>query len=116
MGLKAEVDADIKSAFDLDLSDAVRDFIGIRQVLNNDDWLENGNQSSEKNYQGRGVFTGFSSQDVDGKTILQHDVKLIVLQSECDDIQIDDMINDYQVIHIRKDPANVSMTVQLRKV
>lgn len=114
--MKAEIDADIKSAFDRDLSDAVRDFIGIRQSLNDEDWLENGKQSTETSYHGRGVFTGFASQDVDGKTILQHDVKLIVLQSECDDIQIDDMINDYQVIHIQKDPANVSMTVQLRKI
>lgn len=114
--MKIDITLDLKQAFDSDLSDTVQEFIGMRKILTDDDWLENGNKFSTITYHGRGVFTGFSSQDIDGKTILQTDVKLIVLQDECSDIQIDDVINDYQVVYIRKDPASVSMTVQLRKV
>ena len=120
MGLKNEIDSDIKSAFDADLADAVQDFTGIRTIAvqNDDDWLINGtNDTQTKTYQGRGVFGGYQAIETDGKTILQNDVKLICLQSETTDTPaVDDVINDYQVVSVKKDPANVSFTIQLRKV
>lgn len=117
MGLYSDITNDIKQAFDDDLKDAVSEFTGIRQTLSDDDWLENGNATNKPyEYVGRGVFSAYRSSEIDGNTIIATDVKLIVLQAECDEIQIDDVINGYQVIHIAQDPARVSMTVQLRKV
>lgn len=117
MGLNKEITSDLQNAFNSDLKDAVSDFTGIRQTLSDDDWLENGNATNKPyEYVGRGVFSAYRSSEIDGNTIIATDVKLIVLQAECDEIQIDDVINGYQVVHITQDPARVSMTVQLRQV
>ena len=117
MGLNKEITSDLQDAFNSDLKDAVSEFTGIRHMLSDDDWLENGNATNKPyEYVGRGVFSAYRSSEIDGNTIIATDVKLIVLQAECDEIQIDDRINGYQVIHIAQDPARVSMTVQLRQV
>ncbi|WP_410472794.1 glutamate 5-kinase [Faucicola mancuniensis] len=117
MGLRLEIDSDIKSAFDTDLADAVTPFTAIRQIKTDDDWLENGNSYTETTYQGRGVFGNFNQTEIDGQSILISDIKLICLQSETTDTPaVDDVINDYQVVSVKKDPANVSFTIQLRKV
>lgn len=66
---------------------------------------------------GRGVFGNFNQSEIDGQSILITDIKLICLQKEVTDTPaIDDVINGYQVVAMKKDPANVSFTVQLRKV
>lgn len=120
MGLKNEIDSDIKSAFDADLADAVQDFTGVRTIAvqNDDDWLINGtNDTQTKTYQGRGVFGNFNQSEIDGQSILISDIKLICLQSETTDTPaVDDVINGYQVVSVNKDPANVSFAIQLRKV
>lgn len=115
--MRSEITSDLQDAFNNDLKDAVSDFTGIRHTLSDDDWLENSNATNKPyEYVGRGVFSAYRSSEIDGKTIISTDVKLIVLQAECDEIQIDDVINGYQVVHIAQDPARVSMTVQLRQV
>lgn len=117
MGLNQEISHDIANAFDTDLADAVTDFTAIRQIKTDDDWLENGNSHSKTTYQGRGVFGNFNQSEIDGQSILITDIKLICLQKEITDTPtIDDVINGYQVVAMKKDPANVSFTVQLRKV
>lgn len=117
MGLKQEITADIANAFDTDLADAVTDFTAIRQVKTDDDWLENGNNHTKTTYQGRGVFGNFNQSEIDGQNILITDIKLICLQKEVTDTpKLDDIINGYQVVAVKKDPADVSFTVQLRKV
>lgn len=117
MGLNKEITSDLQDAFNSDLKDAVSEFTGIRHTLSDDDWLENGNATNKPyEYIGRGMFSAYRSSEIDGNTIIATDVKLIVLQAECDEIQIDDVINGYQVVHIAQDPARVSMTVQLRQV
>lgn len=115
--MRQEINNDIARAFDTDLADAVSNFVGVRKLLTDEDWLENGNATTSYEYKGRGVFSGFSASEIDGNTILSIDVKLICLQSEVTDIPlVDDLINGYQVIAVRKDPANVSFTIQLRQV
>lgn len=117
MGLNQEISHDIANAFDTDLADAVTSFTAIRRIKTDDDWLENGNNHSETTYQGRGVFGNFNQSEIDGQSILITDIKLICLQKEVTDTPaIDDVINGYQVVAMKKDPANVAWVVQLRKV
>lgn len=114
--MKQEITADIANAFDTDLKDAVKDFTAKRIILSDDDWAVNDTQVlSTINYSGRGVFTGFHAHEIDNKTIMQSDVKLICLQDELTEIpQIDDEINEMKIISISHDPAEVSFTIQLR--
>lgn len=116
--MRQEITDEIKVAFDTDLKDAVKDFIGIRRQISDDDWLMNGEGStSQIKYGGRGVFTGYHAHEIDGNTILQNDVKLICLQSEIDRTpMLDDIINQMRVMALSADPAGVSWVIQLRGV
>lgn len=122
MGLRDEVTADIKDAFDTDLADAVKPFTGSRTVQGEpsiEDILTNtvGSNSTIINYSGRGVFGSYSEFEVDGEAIKANDVKLTALQSEVTTRpQLDDNINGYQVVAVNQDPASITYTIQLRKV
>ena len=122
MGLRDEVTADIKEAFDTDLADAVKPFTGSRTVQGEpsiEDILTNtvGSNSTIINYSGRGVFGSYSEFEVDGEAIKANDVKLTALQSEVTARpQLDDNINGYQVVAVNQDPASITYTIQLRKV
>ncbi|OAV09331.1 hypothetical protein AO377_1248 [Moraxella catarrhalis] len=115
--MKQEITQEIKQAFDGDLKDVVKDFTGRRVILSDDDWAVNDTPQvlSTINYSGRGVFTGFHAYEIDNKTIMQQDTKLICLQSELTEVpQIDDEINKMKIISISHDPAEVIFTIQLR--
>ena len=122
MGLRDEITADIKDAFDTDLADAVKPFIGIRTIQGEpsiEDILTNtvGSNSTIINYSGRGVFSSYAEIEVDNESIQMNDVKLIVLQGEITNIpKLDDVINGYQVVAVNQDAASVTYTIQLRKV
>ena len=122
MGLRDEVTADIKDAFNTDLADAVQPFTGSRTVQGEpsiEDILTNtvGSNSTIINYSGRGVFGGYSEFEVDNESIMANDVKLTALQSEVTARpQLDDNINGYQVVAVNQDPASITYTIQLRKV
>lgn len=122
MGLRDEVTADIKDAFNTDLADAVKPFTGSRTVQGEpsiEDILTNtvGSNSTIINYSGRGVFGGYSEFEVDNESIMANDVKLTALQSEVTTRpQLDDVINGYQVVAVNQDPVSVTFTIQLRKV
>ena len=122
MGLRDEITADIKEAFDTDLTDAVKPFTGSRAVQGEpsiEDILTNtvGSNSTIINYSGRGVFGGYSEFEVDNESIMANDVKLTALQSEVTARpQLDDNINGYQVVAVNQDPASITYTIQLRKV
>lgn len=121
MGLKADLDADIKEAFDTDLADAVQPFTGSRAVQGEpsiEDILTNtvGSSSTIINYSGRGVFGGYSEFEVDNESIMANDVKLTALQSEVTNTpKLDDVINGYQVVAVNQDPVSATFTIQLRK-
>lgn len=116
--MKQEITQEIKQAFDGDLKDVVKDFTGRRVILSDDDWAVNDTQVlSTINYSGRGVFTGFYAHEIDNKTIMQQDTKLICLQSELTDTpQINDSINQMKVININQDPAGICYFIQLRGI
>ena len=122
MGLRDEVTADIKEAFNTDLADAVKPFTGSRTVQGEpsiEDILTNtvGSNSTIINYSGRGVFGSYSEFEVDGEAIKANDVKLTALQREVTTRpQLDDNINGYQVVAVNQDPASITYTIQLRKV
>lgn len=122
MGLRDEITADIKDAFNTDLADAVQPFTGSRTVQGEpsiEDILTNtvGSNSTTINYSGRGVFGSYSEFEVDGEAIKANDAKLTALQSEVTTRpQLDDVINGYQVVAVNQDPAMVTYTIQLRKV
>ena len=122
MGLRDEVTADIKEAFDTDLADAVKPFTGSRTVQGEpsiEDILTNtvGSNSTIINYSGRGVFGSYAEIEIDNESIMANDVKLTALQSEVATIpQLDDVINGYQVVAVNQDPASITYTIQLRKV
>ena len=122
MGLRDEVTADIKDAFNTDLADAVKLFTGSRTVQGEpsiEDILTNtvGSNSTIINYSGRGVFGGYSEFEVDNESIMANDVKLTALQSEVTNTpKLDDVINGYQVVAVNQDPSSTIWTLQLRKV
>lgn len=113
--MKQEITADIASAFDTDLADAVQSFTATRQTQQHDDWANNDTGKPIDVYMGRGIFSSYTAYEMANGAIGIHDVKLICLQSEMTDTpMIDDIINDMRVLSIQKDPANVSYTIQLR--
>ncbi|RKM33410.1 glutamate 5-kinase [Moraxella catarrhalis] len=116
--MKQEITQEIKQAFDGDLKDTVKDFTVVRVILSDDDWAVNDTQVlSTINYSGRGVFTGFHAYEIDNKTIMQQDTKLICLQSELTDTpQINDSINQMKVMNISQDPAGICYFIQLRGI
>ena len=124
MGLRDELQADLAEAFDDDLSDAVTAFTGTRTVADDtdsgiDDWMNPPDtpSASTLTYSGRGVFTDYSTYELDSDIIDVTDVKLIVLQNEITAEPIaDDKINGYSVIRVSKDPANATYEIQLRQV
>lgn len=122
MGLRDEVTADIKDAFNTDLADAVKPFTGSRTVQGEpsiEDILTNtvGSNSTTINYSGRGVFGSYAEIEIDNESIMANDVKLTALQDEvAARPQLDDNINGYQVVAVNQDPASVTYTIQLRKV
>lgn len=124
MGLRDELQADLAEAFDDDLSDAVTAFTGVRTVAGDtddgaDDWMNPPSETtgSTLTYSGRGVFTDYSTYELDSDIIDVTDVKLIVLQNEITAEPIaDDKINGYSVVRVSKDPANATYEIQLRQV
>lgn len=114
--MRSEITNDIAEAFNTDLADAVKEFTGTRVIKSVSDWVTGTFGNSEINYSGRGVFSNYSSAEIDGQTIKATDVKLICLQSEVtEEPQEDDDINGYRVDGVSKDPANVTYVVRLRK-
>ena len=124
MGLRDDLQADLAEAFDDELADAVTAFAGTRAVASNtdsdiDDWMNPPSEPSNSTltYTGRGVFTDYSTYELNSDIINVTDVKLIVLQNEITAEPIaDDKINGYTVVRVSKDPASATYEIQLRQV
>ena len=124
MGLRDELQADLAEAFDDDLADAVTAFTGTRTVADDtdsgiDDWMNPPDTptASTLTYSGRGVFTDYSTYELNSDIINVTDVKLIVLQNEITAEPIaDDKINGYSVVRVNRDPALATYEIQLRQV
>lgn len=124
MGLRDDLQADLAEAFDDELSDAVTAFAGTRTTASDtdsgiDDWMNPPDTptASTLTYTGRGVFTDYSTYELNSDIINVTDVKLIVLQNEITAEPIaDDKINGYSVVRVSKDPALATYEIQLRQV
>lgn len=115
MGMRDEVQADLKEAFDTDLADAVKAFTGSRTVDLSYDPVTDTRLTDAESYTGRGVFGNFSKSEIDNLNILVTDVRLLCLQSEVTDTpQNDDIINGMRLIKVGKDPADATWVLQLR--
>lgn len=120
MGLKSDITQSIAEAFATDLKDAVKPFTGKRVVTADGeyDFINNDFVNTDKKYvtySGKGVFSSYKAFEVDNETILVTDLKLIFLQGNLKP-QNDDIINnEYQVVSVSKDPADVIWIIQLRK-
>ena len=126
MGLRDDIQADLAEAFsDADgLADAVTSFSGSRVAVSDTlDPVSGTYPETTTAYSGRGVFGSYRAEEADGEHILRTDVKLIALQNEITrdsdgaqyEPQVDDVIAGYDVIHVGKDPAGASWTLQLRR-
>lgn len=130
MSLRDELQADIAEAFNDEdgLADAVTVFSCTREVVTGGYDPETGTTPQTTiGYQGRGVFGGFRSFEIDGARILATDTKLTAMQNEIwrvengevtntpDAPQVDDIINGLTVMDVKQDPARVAWTCQLRR-
>lgn len=116
MGLRDDIQADIAEAFDDDLADAVRSFTGSRETAGSYDPISGTTTTTVTNYAGRGVFGGYSVQEVDGQHILATDTRLTCLQNELTDTpQEGDTVDGMEVVRIQKDPAAATWKLTLRK-
>lgn len=122
MGLRDDLLADISSAFDADLADAVSPFTGSRfEPIGRPDPITQTQPGSTITYTGRGVFGSFGTQVSEALGILRTDIKLTVLQNELTNTpKIDDNIDwngvAYRIIHVGQDAAMASYTLQIRRV
>ena len=116
MSLRTEIQADIAEAFDDDLADAVTSFTGTREVAGSYDPVTGTTTTTTETYTGRGVFGGYSVQEVDGQHILATDTKLTALQNELTGTpQEGDTIDGMEVVRIQKDPAAATWSLTLRR-
>lgn len=130
MGLRDDLQADIAEAFDDEdgLADAVKPFECVRTRTQGDYDVDSGSyEEITTGYQGRGVFGGFRSFEIDGARILATDTKLTALQNEIwatdngevtnapEVPRIDDVINGLTVMDVSKDPVDAAWSIQLRR-
>ncbi|USZ48131.1 glutamate 5-kinase [Halomonas sp. DN3] len=117
MGIREKVQAKVGKAFDTKLADAVTTFTGSRTVVSGEfDPIEGTYPETTATYSGRGVFGGYSIQEVDDQHIRRTDVKLTALQNEVSDTPtIDDTIDGMLVVNVGQDPAKATWTIQLRR-
>jgi len=124
MGLREELQADLKEAFDEDLSDAVRQLTlsHVSKDLTVYDPLLGTNTRTTVDYSTRGIFTNYSTNELFNSTIEPTDSKLIIIANELDVVpQIQDKITDnesriYNIIGQLHDPINATYELQVRAV
>lgn len=120
--MRDEISDDIAEAFNDDLADAVSEFTGSRfEATGVADPISQTQPGETVIYSGRGVFGSFGIHVSEALGILRTDIKLTALQKEVSNTpKVDDDIEHsgikYRVIHVSKDPANVTWTIQLRRV
>ena len=116
MGLRDKIQAKVGAAFDKSLADAVESFTGSRTIQGGYDPATGTTTTTTETYTGRGVFGGYSVQEIDGQHIRATDVRLTALQNEVTDApKVGDTLAGLRVLNVGKDPADASYTVQLRK-
>lgn len=116
MGLRDDLSRDIAEAFDTDLSDAVRSFTASHADEAVYDPATGEMTATDLPYTGRGVFSGYRLDQIDGALIQSTDLKLLALQTEVTRApEMGDTLDGMQVVRVEQDPAGATWSVQLRK-
>jgi hypothetical protein len=116
MGLRDDLSADIAAAFDTDLSDAVRAFTASHADEAVYDPETGEMTATDLPYEGRGVFSGYRLDQIDGTLIQATDLQLLALQTEVTRApEMGDTLDGMQVVRVEQDPAGATWSVQLRK-
>jgi hypothetical protein len=116
MGLRDDLSADIAAAFDSDLADAVRPFTASHPGQSAYDPSTGTMTATDEPYTGRGVFSGYRLDQIDGALIQSTDLQLLALQSEVTRApEMGDTLDGMQVVRVSQDPAGATWSVQLRK-
>lgn len=123
MGLREELQADLKEAFDEDLSDAVRT-LTLKHVSKDQtvyDPALGTNTRISVEYSTRGIFTGYTILEQFNSFIEPTDSKLIIIANELAVVpQIRDIISEgtdnYNIVGQLNDPLEATYELQIRKV
>lgn len=116
MGLRDDLSRDIAEAFDTDLSDAVRAFTASHAGDAAYDPVTGSVTPSDVPYTGRGVFSGYRLDQIDGTLIQATDLQLLALQTEVTRAPVvGDALDGMQVVRVEQDPSGATWAVQLRK-
>lgn len=117
MGLISEAQADLKEAFDDDLSDVVKQFTLNHSENGDYDPTTGTYTKTSMNYRSRGVFEDFGTAEINANAEIKNgDVKLIVLTNEIGiEPAIDDAIDNYTVMNT-KNVFDITYEVQLRGI
>lgn len=116
MGLRDDLSRDIAEAFDTDLSDAVRAFTASHADEAVYDPATGEMTATDLPYTGRGVFSGYRLDQIDGTLIQATDLQLLALQTEVTRAPVvGDALDGMQVVRVEQDPAGATWSVQLRK-
>ena len=115
MGLRDDITADLAEAFDTDLADAVTSFTASHPGVPAYDPATGGVTAAPVAYSGRGVFSGYRLDQIDGTLILATDKRLTALQSEVTRAPAaGDTIAGMVVVRVEADPAGAIWEIQLR--
>ena len=118
MGMRDEIQSGLAEAFsDPDgLADAVNVFTIVRSVPGGEYNPDTGVvEPITSSHTSRGILANYKSSEIDGEVIVSTDLKAIILQNEIDITPvIGDLLNQYRVINVGKDPAGATHILQLR--
>lgn len=112
--LKEMLDKNLLAAFQNQLADAYSPFVLSRTTTTLD--KNTGKKTtSTQTFPSSGVFGKFTSEEVDGTSILYTDERLLILQSQISTKpNTGDIVNGKRVASVGKDPANVTWVLGLR--
>ena len=113
--LKDLLTKELLFAFENDLKDTYKPFTLTRTVITRDKRTDE-NTTLVNTILGHGVFGSFTAEEADGSINLVTDIKLLVIQDAFTGTPEEgDYINGYRVISVKKDPADVTWVLGLRK-
>lgn len=115
MGLRDDLQADLAEAFDGDLADTVTSFTASHPGTPAYDPATGGVTATPVAYSGRGVFSGYRLDQIDGTLIMATDKRLTALQNEVTRAPaVGDTIAGMAVVRVEADPAGATWRIQLR--
>jgi hypothetical protein len=125
MAIKSSMQASFGKLFDTVFAEAVKPFTGSYTGPGVYDPVEEQTTAQQITYTGRGVFTKFKAEQVDGIRIKATDVRLIVLTNEVTDQPqpghrivgpdfVTGQLMQYEVMPSGVDPVGVHYQIQLR--